>query len=184
MVETELGLVPEGWELKPLGDAIELAYGKGLKADARRQGQVPVYGSSGIVGYHDQALVSGPGVVVGRKGNVGSVFWCDVDFFPIDTTYFVVTSIPLRYVYFNLQHQHFINNDAAVPGLSRAQAYLLPFLVPAQSVLDQFDAIVAPMFDQVTNLTSKNVNLRCARDLLLPKLVSGEVDVSGLEVSS
>jgi type I restriction enzyme S subunit len=60
----------------------------------------------------------------------------------------------------------------------------LPFLVPAQSVLDQFDAIVAPMFDQVTNLTSKNVNLRCARDLLLPKLVSGEVDVSGLEVSS
>jgi type I restriction enzyme S subunit len=59
----------------------------------------------------------------------------------------------LRYVYFNLQYQHFINNDAAVPGLSRAQAYLLPFLVPALSVLDQFDAIVGPMFDQVRNLS-------------------------------
>jgi type I restriction enzyme S subunit len=180
MVETELGLIPEGWEVKPLGDAIELAYGKGLKADDRREGQVPVYGSSGVVGYHDLSLVKGPGIIVGRKGNVGSVFWCDVDFFPIDTTYFVVTSIPLRYVYFNLQYQHFINNDAAVPGLSRAQAYLLPFLVPAKSVLAQFDSIVAPVFDLVKNLTSKNANLRRTRDLLLPRLVSGEVEVSGV----
>jgi type I restriction enzyme S subunit len=180
MVETELGVAPEGWEVKPLGDALELAYGKGLKADDRREGQVPVYGSSGVVGYHDLSLVKGPGIIVGRKGNVGSVFWCDVDFFPIDTTYFVVTSIPLRYVYFNLQYQHFINNDAAVPGLSRAQAYLLPFLVPAKSVLAQFDSIVAPVFDLVKNLTSKNANLRRTRDLLLPRLVSGEVEVSGV----
>jgi type I restriction enzyme S subunit len=48
-------------------------------------------------------------------------------------------------------------------------------------VLDQFDAIVGPMFDQVRNLTSKNVNLHGTRDLLLPKLVSGEVDVGGLD---
>ncbi len=176
--------VPEGWEVKKLGDVIELAYGKGLKADERTGGDIPVYGSAGIVGYHNESLVEGPGIIVGRKGNVGSVFWSDEDFHPIDTVYFVRTDVSLYYAYYNLQGQNFINNDAAVPGLSRNQAYLLDFIVPSSSQTEQFEEIVVPIFGQLRNLRLKNANLRQTRDLLLPKLVSGEVDVSEVEIET
>lgn len=90
-----------------------------MKQDNRKDGPVPVYGSGGVVGHHNEAFVQGPGIIVGRKGNVGSVYWSEVDFWPIDTVFYVVTELPLHYIYYNLQHQHFMNSDAAVPGLSR-----------------------------------------------------------------
>ena len=180
MVESELGLIPEGWKLRRLGDVVELAYGKALKAEERKPGPYPVYGSSGVVGSHDTSLVNGPGIIVGRKGNVGSVHWCDVSFYPIDTVYFVRTELPLHYVFFNLKRQNFINNDAAVPGLNRNQAYSLHFLVPSKVVLGRFVELCGPIFKQLRLLAVKNANLRATRDLLLPKLISGELDVSTL----
>ncbi len=172
---------PMGWELKQFGDVIELAYGKALKADTRVPGQVPVYGSAGVIGDHNESLVAGPGIIIGRKGNVGSVFWSDEDFFPIDTVFYVVTELNLHYVYHNLQSQNFINNDAAVPGLSRNQAYLNPFVVPASETLNAFGEFIDPLFGQMQNLTKKNTNLRQTRDLLLPRLVGGEIEVTGIE---
>ena len=82
MVESAVGLVPEGWEVKALGDVVELAYGKGLTADTRIPGIVPVYGSAGIVGYHNESLgeMGQESSSVGRAMS-GSVFWSDDDFF-------------------------------------------------------------------------------------------------------
>ena len=180
MVKSELGMVPEGWEVRRLGDVVELAYGKGLKADKRKGGMVPVYGSGGIVGYHNEYLTKGPGIIVGRKGNVGSIFWSDVDLFPIDTVYFVKSKLSLQYIYYNFQRQNFINNDAAVPGLNRNQAYSLPFLLPDYNVLLMFENFVNDIFCNIKNLKTKNTNLRRTRDLLLPKLISGEMSVEDL----
>lgn len=184
LVDSPLGPIPEGWEVSSLGDRVELAYGKALKADSRKGGPVPVLGSSGVIGWHDEALAEGPGIVVGRKGNVGSVHWVDVDFYPIDTTFYVVSDLSLQYLFHNLRDQHFINSDAAVPGLNRNQAYSNPLVVPAQSVVDQFDARLTPMSQLVRNLRTQNANLRSTRDLLLPKLVSGELDVSDLDIDT
>ncbi|MEX0272584.1 restriction endonuclease subunit S, partial [Leptolyngbyaceae cyanobacterium UHCC 1019] len=75
--------VPEGWRRVSLKTLATLSYGKALKKDDRKLGLVPVYGSSGIVGYHNQSLVDGPGIILGRKGNVGSVFWSSISFYPI-----------------------------------------------------------------------------------------------------
>lgn len=182
MVESELGMIPEGWEVKKLNEVIELAYGKALKKENRVEGQIPVYGSSGVVGYHNELLVKGPGIIVGRKGNVGSVYWSDVDFYPIDTVFYVNSELSLYYLYYNLQTQNFINNDAAVPGLSRNQAYLLPFLVPSKEVLIRFEEVESSFFEQKNNLIEVNNNLRTTRDLLLPRLISGEIDVSELDI--
>jgi type I restriction enzyme, S subunit len=183
MVESALGMIPEGWEVVKLGDVVELAYGKGLRADTREPGNIPVYGSAGIVGYHNEDLVKGPGVIVGRKGNVGSVFWSDTNFFPIDTVFYIRSNVCLHYVYFNMRGQHFINNDAAVPGLNRNQAYLLPFILPDESTLAKFQGFIDPVFRQIKLLTQKNANLRRIRDLLLPRLIGGEVDVEGLDIA-
>jgi type I restriction enzyme S subunit len=84
-------------EVKRLQEVLTLKYGKALKKDARAGGAIPVYGSSGIVGYHDTPLTNGPGIVVGRKGNVGSVFWSEKDFFVIDTAYYVESEMPLLF---------------------------------------------------------------------------------------
>jgi len=178
MVETELGPIPEGWKLKRLGEVLELVYGKALKADEREEGNVPVYGSSGIVGFHGVPLVDEAGIIVGRKGNVGSVHLSDVPFYPIDTVYYIKTELPLSYVFFNLKRQNFINNDAAVPGLNRNQARSLPFILPADSLVNKFDGLAQNLFGLSRKLQTKNGNLRRTRDLLLPKLISGEIDVS------
>ncbi|MGI9059470.1 MAG: restriction endonuclease subunit S [Ktedonobacteraceae bacterium] len=182
MVEPALGMIPEGWEVVKLGEVIELAYGKALKADMRVVGNILVYGSGGVIGYHNEGIVKGPGIIVGRKGNVGSVFWSDNDFFPIDTVFFVRSNVCLHYIYYNLQDQHFVNNDAAVPGLNRNQAYLLPFLLPDGPILSIFQEFIDPLFRQKQVLIKKNANLRQTRDLLLPKLIAGEVDVEGLDI--
>jgi type I restriction enzyme S subunit len=82
--------LPEGWVETNLGDVLPINYGKGLAETARvKDGEVPVYGSSGIVGYHNQALTSDETLVIGRKGSVGSVYYSSIPCFPIDTTYFV-----------------------------------------------------------------------------------------------
>jgi type I restriction enzyme S subunit len=180
-IEAEDGRVPEGWEYKRLQDFIELAYGKALKAADREEGPYPVYGSSGIVGTHKDYLVEGPGIILGRKGNVGSVHWTEHSFFPIDTVYYVKTELPLEYVFFNLQKQNFLNNDAAVPGLNRNQAYALPFLKPSDELLEKFTLHCKPLYDLVRKLRRKNENLSTQRDLLLPKLISEEIDVSEAE---
>jgi type I restriction enzyme S subunit len=182
MVDSELGPIPEGWEVKRLGEIVELAYGKALKKDDRMDGPFSVYGSSGVVGYHDEYLVQGPGIIVGRKGNVGSVFWSQKSFYPIDTVFFVKTDMDLYYVYYNLKEQNFINNDAAVPGLSRNQAYLNKFLLPSNYILRRFNNVTSPLFDQIEHLQSQIENLHRTRDLLLPKLISGEIDVEWLRI--
>lgn len=181
LVETELGLAPKGWAPARLGSLLTLSYGKALKADHRRTGPVPVFGSSGIVGEHDKHLVQGPGIIVGRKGNVGSVHWSSHDFYPIDTVFFVETNMPLRWIYQLLKRQTFLNSDAAVPGLNREQAYAMKVLRPDPEPVGGYSQLVEPLFQQLELLTLQNSKLRAARDLLLPKLISGEIDVSTAE---
>lgn len=180
-IPSPLGPIPRGWEVTKLGDVAELNYGKALKKEDRRDGEYPVYGSSGIVGTHDTALVEGPGIIVGRKGNVGSVFWCDDDFFVIDTAYYVSSSLPLRFLFYVLPTLNFINSDAAVPGLSRNQAYSLDLLVPPASLLNSFCELANTFERQVNTFQRQVQNLRRTRDLLLPRLLSGQIEVQDID---
>jgi type I restriction enzyme S subunit len=169
--------IPEGWERKPLGERATLNYGKALKAEERIDGPFPVYGSSGIVGSHEKPLTNGPGIILGRKGNVGSVFWSSKDFYAIDTVYFVDAQTSNLYLFYALKDMHFISTDVAVPGLNRDFAYSRPLVIPAKLVFRQFLEAVSPMHEQMEKLDEMNQKLRAARDLLLPRLMSGEISV-------
>jgi len=182
-VDSPLGKIPEGWKVVKLVEILELNYGKGLPKRDRREGSIPVYGSSGLVGYHDKSIVKGPGIIVGRKGNVGSVFWSDSDFYPIDTVYHVSSILPLRFLFYDLQTKNFINTDAAVPGLNRQQAYSLETILPPAGLLDNFCTISEGFEKHASILHKKNEILSRIRDLLLPKLISGELDVSELDIA-
>jgi type I restriction enzyme S subunit len=174
--------VPEGWELKRLNEVLELCYGKALKADDRVPGDCLVYGSGGIVGTHNRSVVNGPGLIVGRKGNVGSVYYSDQPFFPIDTVYYVKSDLSTPFLYYLLQSMNFINNDAAIPGLNRNQAYSNQFFLPADHLLNQFDDIANGLRAQRTLLSKANRNLTKSRDLLLGRIISGKLPVDDLDI--
>lgn len=170
--------VPPGWIRGALGASVVLRYGKALRAEDRSaDGEVPVYGSSGVVGTHDKAMVAGPAIIVGRKGNVGSVFWCARDFWPIDTVYFVDSQTSDLYLYYALKRMHFISTDVAVPGLNRDFAYSRPLLSPPAELRARFLEVATSIHAQIDTLTAMNDELRTARDLLLPRLMSGELTV-------
>lgn len=169
--------VPEGWEKKPLGDVAPLKYGKALKNEDRTPGPFPVYGSSGIVGTHSKPLAPGPTIIVGRKGNVGSVYWSPEDCHPIDTVYYIDSAHCSFFLYYALQQMTFISTDVAVPGLNRDFAHSRSMLVADHKILRLFEETVSPLHHQMELLKRQVSALAKARDLLLPKLMNGEVVV-------
>jgi type I restriction enzyme, S subunit len=159
-----------------LGDLADLRYGKALPVGRRRPGEVLVYGSSGAVGTHDQALVQGPGIIIGRKGTAGSVRWAQRNFFPIDTVFYVGradTQVPLEFLCFALGRSRLadMGSDSAVPGLTRAGAAAarLP-LLPLPAMRD-FQHAVRPLLAMRASLEAQSARLARLRDALLPPLV-------------
>ena len=174
---TELGAVPKGWSPARLDMILELAYGKALKAEARKPGNIPVYGSGGITGWHDSPLVTQPSIVVGRKGTVGSLYWERRSFFPIDTVFYVKTDRPLTYCYHLLQTLGLsgMNTDAAVPGLNRENVYRLKVPGAATAVVNAFDRLVSDLRRSIDHNTDQAQTLASIRDTLLPRLISGQL---------
>ena len=186
LVDSELGEIPEGWKIGTLGDLVGLAYGKALREKDRMPGPVPVYGSNGQVGWHDKAMVKGPGIVIGRKGNPGTVTWVPTDFFPIDTTFYVVPKSmcrSLHFLYYVLSEHDLpsLAADSAVPGLNRSFVYSNQQIIPPSEVLEAFDMIVKPYFDRKYQDERESYTLAALRDALLPKLIRGEIRVKDAE---
>lgn len=172
-------------EQRPLGDFMEFAYGKSLPATRRIPGEVPVVGSGGVTGSHDEALVNRPGIVVGRKGSMGTVRWMDEPFFPIDTTFYVTnkTGIPDQFWYFSLKQARFegLNSDSAVPGLNREAALEQLTRTPSESGIKRFEDVALPLFELATANRRESQTLSQLRDTLLPALMDGTIRVKDAE---
>ena len=186
LVDSELGEIPEGWGVRKLGDLLELAYGKALKAEDRRNGDVPVYGSNGQVGWHDERLAAGPGIVVGRKGNPGVATWAPTDFFVIDTAFHVVPKAVCRgaHFLFHVLQTHDLASlgaDSAVPGLNRNLAYMSRQVLPPRRLLGKFDSYVSSLAARLHHCSTESRTLSTLRDTVLPKLISGELRVKHAE---
>ncbi len=185
-MDSELGEIPKGWKVQPFDKILDLAYGKALKEADRRPGSVPVFGSNGQVGWHDEKLVEGPGIVVGRKGNPGVVTWAPTDFFAIDTTFYVIPKRECQSLFFLFYalHTHDLASlgaDSAVPGLNRNMAYMSRQAVSPPAVLKAFDAQVCPLFKRINNNSEESHTFATLRDTLLPRLISGELRVKNAE---
>ena len=175
-------LVADAAGNEPVGDLIELKYGKALPAADRMAGIFPVYGSGGMAGFHDTRLVDGPGVIVGRKGTVGAVYWSQQGFFPIDTTFYVAPrrkNVPLEFAFYMLRHLGLagMNSDSAVPGLNRSNVLALEVGVPDEQALRTFHEEVRPLFLLRESLSAESADLARLRDALLPRLMAGEIRV-------
>ena len=181
-----LGEIPEGWEVKRLKRVTKFGYGDSLSADDRMPGDIPVYGSNGLVGVHDRPNTKNPCLVIGRKGSFGKINYSEQPCFAIDTTYYVdstQTKHDIRWLYYVLQLLKLdsFSKDSAVPGLAREDAYmnLLPHCVTAEQTaianhLDRETAKIDTLIDKVQ--TSIDL-LREKRSALITAAVTGKIDV-------
>lgn len=172
----------EDWKVGTLGDLVDFNYGKALRDQERRGNKYPVYGSSGIVGFHDEYNVEAPGIITGRKGTLGLVNYSFYNFFPIDTTFYITSKIGsngLYFDYFLLKSLTLgeMNSDSAVPGLNRNLAHGIQVAIPPVQLINDFNHTVNPIFEKLKHVQTQIRTLEKLRDSLLPKLMSGEVRV-------
>lgn len=172
----------EDWKDGVLEQLIDLKYGKALKQEHRSGSGYPVVASSGIVGFHKDYLVQAPGIVIGRKGTLGKVYFMEDNFYPIDTSYFIQSKTSgsnLIFEYYLLKSLDFanMNSDSAVPGLNRNIALSTQIQIPPKELILNFNETAQPWFSKIHSNTKQIQTLENLRDTLLPKLMSGEVRV-------
>lgn len=180
--DSEIGKVPKSFSIIEIGDLLSLEYGEGLPEREREGDEYPVYGSNGITGRHNECLVNGPGIIVGRKGaNFGTVKLEYNSFWPIDTTFYVdpKNEDELLYIYHILKSipfQH-LGSDSAVPGLNRNVAYDQKLALPPEEDREKFIRKVKPIHGMIDDLGKENEMIDGLRDTLLPELISGSITI-------
>ena len=175
--------LPVGWVNSALGDIVEFVYGKSLPARTRVDGDVPVFGSNGVVGNHKEALVSQPCIIIGRKGSVGEVHFSEVPAWPIDTTYYISEPGPfnLKYLFFLLKGLGLseLNKATAIPGLNRQDAYQLNVDLPPEAeqhrIAAKLDTTLAAVEACRQRLDGVAAILKRFRQTVLAAATSGEL---------
>lgn len=181
LTDSPLGPVPQGWEVKTLDDVLELQRGFDLPKSARSDGPYPVFAASGINGYHEEYRVKAPGVTTGRSGVLGRVFFCDRDFWPLNTSLWVK-----EYRRSNPWHAYYLlqtvgldqlNAGSAVPTLNRNHLRGIPAVLASTQLLLGFADLCGVLFKSGAQLETESTKLAALRDYLLPRLLSGRVRV-------
>jgi len=108
------------WKKYKLGEVCNFQYGKGLKEENRIKGKFPVYSSAGLIGWHNEPFVNEEGIIVGRKGSVGTIYYSEKPFFPIDTAFYITKNnekYNLKWLFYLLKTLKLetLNEDSAVP---------------------------------------------------------------------
>lgn len=155
---------PAGWIDCTLGDVVTLQRGHDLPEPARRQGSVPILGSFGVTGYHDEARALGPGVTVGRSGaSFGVVAYTAVPYWPLNTALYVTDfhGNDARFVYYFLKWLDFtaFNSGSAQPSLNRNHIHPMPVCVPRPVEQHAIAEVMSALDDKIEQ------NRRTARAL-------------------
>ena len=152
------------WKEITLGDFVKLQRGHDLPDPKRRPGKVPVMGSFGLTGYHDEAKTKGPGVTVGRSGaSFGVVNYCSVDFWPHNTALYVKNfhGNSERFAFYFLKNIDFssYNSGSAQPSLNRNFIHPIPIRVPPIEVQHRIADILGTLDDKIELNRGMNVTL-------------------------
>jgi len=180
----ELGKeIPKGWEVKKIGDVVKFIYGEGLPERNRKEGIYPVVGSSGIVGFHSEYIAEPPTIIIGRKGNAGSVQLFLENSYPIDTVFYSSKHTAPEVIFYIYHLLKIISledmalTDTAVPGLNIHMLNSLIIFIPPPHILQSFHSLIEPLFQKIILNQKQIMTLRKIRDTLLPLLVFGKLRV-------
>lgn len=179
--DTPIGKIPVDWEAISLGQITKFEYGESLSEQKRKEGDVEVYGSNGLIGYHNEFLANGPGMIIGRKGSVGAVTWVDKYFWAIDTTYYITdnqTKEDLKWLFYSLLSHHLerLNAATGVPGLNREEAYseIIPRPpLPEQKKIAEILTTVDEAIEKTARIIEKTKEVKKG---LMQRLLTREID--------
>jgi type I restriction enzyme S subunit len=171
-----------GWEVKQLGDALKLEYGKPLPEEDRDDdGAYPAYGANGVKCQTNKFFFGKPSIIVGRKGSAGEITLTEEKFWPLDVTYFVTFDerrYDLMFLYHCLKSLQLTRLAKGVkPGLNRNEVYRIEFAFPPLSEQKRIVAILDEAFEGIdTAVANTEKNLANARELFESSL---DLAVSG-----
>lgn len=142
-------------QTRRLGNVAPFKYGKSLTAERRLSGQYDVYSSAGVCGRSNLYLAN-EGIIIGRKGSIGTVFYSKTPFYCIDTTFYidrVAEDCDMKYIFYYLKLLHLekYNTDAAVPGLNRSLAEKLKLCIPDLPTQQRISDILSTYDDLIEN---------------------------------
>ena len=177
--------IPEGWKEQPIDDVFSIKYGKTLPTSKiSSMGKYPVYGANGIIGYYSEKNCDDYKVLITSRGNgSGDVLRTyDKESFVTNNS-FVVTPVdedmPFVFIHQIMKATDFktICTGSAQPQLTNNSISTLRMVMPTKTIIGQFGEMAAPMYKKIESI---NYQIRClseARDRLLPKLMSGEIEL-------
>ena len=198
MVESPLGPIPQGWEVKSFGE-VSLNFDRQRKPLSGRvrstmQGEYPYYGAAKVLDHINDYLFDGRYLLIGEDGSVitedgkpvlqlvTGKFWVN------NHTHVVQGKSPIstNFLYLFMSNVAILGyvTGAAQPKINQQNLNRIPVILPPQSLLERFNQMIEPNFENINALSLKNANLCQTRDLLLPKLISGEIDVSELDIDT
>lgn len=152
------------WRKSTWGEEISLEYGKAIRGYQEACGKFRVFGSNGPVGWTDNALADGPGVILGRKGAYRGVQFSREPFWVIDTAYFVVpkTELDMRWLYYAIQHYKLgeIDDGSPIPSTTRAAVYVRELTVPSPEEQRAIAETLGVLDDRIANLRQTNATLQ------------------------
>lgn len=173
--------VPEGWKNTNINRMMTFHRGYDLTHSQMKEGIFPVVGSTSIIGYHNAYKIIAPGIITGRSGSLGKYQFVWENFWPHNTTLYIsdMKGHDIIYLYCMLNTVNFstLNNGGAIPTLNRNTLSNITVVEPTNDLQEKFSKIGKPIFEKIRTLSLQIRLLTEARDRLLPKLMSGEIEV-------
>lgn len=177
--ESALGLIPKGWQVDAVAGLFVLQRGFDLPASQRTDGQYTVFAASGPHGTHAQAMTKGPGVVTGRSGVIGKVFFAHDDYWPLNTALWIkeFKRATPAYAFHFLQTMDLkrLNAGSAVPSLNRNHVHAQMAVIPPVELVSSFTELAMPILQRIRANEEHGEQLGALRDTLLPRLISGKL---------
>jgi len=184
--------IPAHWEVVALKRVCVLHRGYDLPDDKRIDGPFPVVSSAGVIGTHDKAMASGPGVVTGRYGSTGKLFYIEDDFWPHNTALYVSEfhgNLP-RYVFFLLHTLRYEEHSdkSAVPGIDRKDLHDIRVakapLDEQQPIVEAIDNDLADLAQAIDRIAAEIRLIGEYRERLIADVVTGKLDVRHHEIAA
>lgn len=190
------GNVPAGWHLGTVAEIIELHDSKRVPLSSREREKLdkiyPYYGATSVMDYVDRYLFDGIYLLLGEDGTVVDdkgfpvIQYVEGKFWVNNHAHIITGkngfTVELLYLLFSLTNVKAIVTGAVQPKISQSNLNKVPVLIPDTNELGSINSMVQPFFTQIRNLRAENNRLATIRDTLLPKLMSGEIDVSNIDI--
>lgn len=169
--------IPEGWEAATFEDFIKI--GNGKDHQLLGDGNIPVYGSGGLMRYANQSIYEGESVLIPRKGTLNNIMYVNEAFWTVDTMYFSVMKKPhsaiFMYYTAKLYDYERLNTGTGVPSMTASLLYSLKAIAPPATLLHRFDVVARTFYDEIQMIANESKELVSLRDFLLPMLMNGQV---------